>query len=128
MHEVRRRLGELMFLDVRDQFEVGSANQFLFCAGGLFEEDNIDIVEGGEFFLDRPDELFVPDADPLSWIKVHGSQKVGLGGVDPLSQEWVKDGLPNGNRSACTMVMRTVRSDVPGVEVTGGGRSFPALR
>jgi hypothetical protein len=74
---------------IGNHFEVGAADELFFPARGLLEEDDIDIVEGGEFFLDRPDEVFVLDADPLSLMKVH-DEKVGLDGCYLLSQEWVK--------------------------------------
>ncbi|MFZ0271503.1 MAG: hypothetical protein WB524_17995 [Acidobacteriaceae bacterium] len=67
-----------MFLDLGDGFEVGSADELFFPARGLLEEDDIDIIEGGEFFLDLPDELFVPGSDLLSLVKVHVA-KVGSG-------------------------------------------------
>jgi hypothetical protein len=76
-------------IGVGNYFEIGAADELFFPARGLLEEDDIDIVEGGEFFLNCPDELFVLDADPLSLMKVHG-EKVGLEGCYPLSQEWVK--------------------------------------
>jgi hypothetical protein len=76
-------------IGVGNHFEIGAADELFFPAGGLLEEDYIDIVEGGEFFLDRPDELLVPDADPLSLMKVHG-EKVGFMRCYLLSQEWVK--------------------------------------
>jgi hypothetical protein len=82
-------LGEFLVIGIGNHFKIGAADELFFPARGLLEEDDIDIVEGGEFFLDRPDELFVPDADPLSLMKVHG-EKVGLERCYPLSQEWVK--------------------------------------
>ena len=80
-----------MFLQLGNDFEVGAADELFFFVRGLLEEDDIDIVEGGEFFLNRPDELFVPDPDSLSLMEVH-SEKVGSGMGYLLSQEGVKSG------------------------------------
>lgn len=95
-----RGSGELLIFGVFDELEVGAADKLFFPAGGIFEEDNVDIVEGGEFFLDRPDELFVPDADPLSLSKIH-DKRLGCGGGYPLSQERV-----SGRAKTVTMFLK----------------------
>ncbi len=83
--------GELLLFDLGDELEIGAADQLFFAAGRVLEEDNIDIVKGGELFLDRPDELFVPEADLLSVFKVH-KKRLGWEVDYPLSQERVKEG------------------------------------
>jgi hypothetical protein len=115
-----------VFLGFSVEFEVGSADQFFFTAGGLFKEHNIDIVEGGEFFLDRPDDLFVPDTNPLSWVKVH-DEKVGSGG-------WIhypKNGLnagQNSNHLARTMVIQGSGRGETRVIVTAETTAVPGWR
>jgi hypothetical protein len=84
-------LGELLDFSLGEEFQIGAAHQFFFTARAVFEEDYVHIIEGGELLLDLPDELFVPDTDPLSLSKVH-EQRVG--GRDCI--HYPKNGLRGG--------------------------------
>ena len=80
-----------------DDFEVGTTDELFLQCGGVLEDDDVDIVEGGELLLDGPDKVLALNADPLSRFEVHGA-RLGSRWPGSLSQEGGKPGGQNSNR------------------------------